>query len=289
MLNMNFTVDLSVWQEGITFQSETTSETEVNFARSVNDSSFSRRLEDISVAESEKEPIILKQPVIAPESVLTAQEQKVQEMPSSLADVVDLTPFVVSADTASKPGARLNEQLDRTVFSKKTNKLFGKESPYNMSEAKAKAREEAQRPRTLKGPGDAKVFPMDSAARFRNNQTKFGVAQPLSAGSAEQAKQLRIEEMKQQAKAKTINETNTSLAQKPVTVDVEAIRSQVSSEGFGYKRPNLPNTSSEKVSAAASWFPEAMTRQLDAYEAARKVAQYSATGGVEKNTADLAI
>lgn len=289
MLNMNFTVDLSVWQEGITFQSETTSATQTDLVQSADVSSFSRQLKDISVPASEKEPVILKQPLATSESMLKAQEQKVQEMPAALADVVDLTPFVVSADTSSKPGARLNEQLDRTTFSKKTNKLFGKESPYNMSEAKAKAREEAQRPRTLKGPGDAKVFPMDTAARFRNNQTKFGVAQPLTANPVEQAKQLRIEEMKQQAKNKTIAETNTSLAQKPVMVDVEAIRSQVSSEGFGYKRPNLPNTSSEKVSAAASWFPEAMTRQLDAYEAAKKVAQYGATGGAGKNAADMAV
>ena len=81
-----------------------------------------------------------------------------------------------------------------------------------------------------------------------------------------------------------------SLAQKPAaTIDPEAIRAQVSSEGFGYKRPNLPNTSSEKVSAAASWFPEAMTRQLDAYEAAKKVAQYGATGTESKNLTDIAI
>lgn len=129
-----------------------------------------------------------------------------------MTNVEDLTPFIVSADTV-KPGSRLNEQLERTTFSQKSNKLIGAQSPYNMSEEKAKARETARNARTLKGPGDAKVFPMDTAARYRNNQTKFGVAQPLTASASDQAKQLRIEEMRQQAKARTINEINTSLAQ----------------------------------------------------------------------------
>lgn len=287
MLNMDFTVDLSVWQDGFTFQQDSApvAETVVPRARP----SFARQIKEISVTEPDEKPVVSEKrmPVSSP-AVLAAQEQKVQEMPAALADVVDLTPFVVSADTVSKPGARLNEQLERTTFSKQKNKLFGKESPYNMSDEKAKARETAQETKTLKGPGNAKVFSMDKAARYRNNETKFGGNVPLAASASEQAKQLRMEEMKQQAKAKAVNETNTSLAQKPA-IDSEAIRSQVSSEGFGYKRPNLPNTSSEKVSAAASWFPEAMTRQLDAYEAAKKVAQHGAAGAAQKSVTDIAI
>ena len=284
MLYMDFTVDLSVWQDGITFQSETAQNIKAETPRSENRPSFAQQLKETPVSEPEK--IAAVHFPITPPVSLAAQEQNVQEIPSALADVVDLTPFVVSADTASKPGTRLNEQLERTTFSKKTNKLFGKESPYNMSEEKAKAREAAQETKTLKGPGNAKVFSMDNAARFRNNQTKFGVAQPLTASAADQAKQLRIEEMKQQAKTKAINETNTTLAQKPA-INPEAIREQVSSEGFGYKRPNLPNTSSEKVSAAASWFPEAMTRQLDAYEAAKKVAQHGAAGAARTSGMEI--
>ena len=286
MLNMDFTVDLSVWQDGFTFQSEPVQTVKDEVPRLANKPSFAQQLKETPVLKQE-DPVVAQKPAAAPVPLI-AQEQKVQEMPTALADVVDLTPFVVSADTVSKPGARLNEQLERTTFSKKTNKLFGKESPYNMSDEKAKARETAQETKTLKGSGNAKVFSMDKAARFRNNETKFGVAQPLTVSAADQAKQLRIEEMKQQAKAKTIAETNTSLAQKPA-IDPEAIRSQVSSEGFGYKRPNLPNTSSEKVSAAASWFPEAMTRQLDAYEAAKKVAQHGAAGAAQKSVTDTTI
>ncbi|MBR1777479.1 MAG: hypothetical protein IJ752_02695 [Alphaproteobacteria bacterium] len=292
MLNMDFTVDLSVWQDGVTFRSDpiptVTSETPRIF-------SFAQQLNTVGASASEQSSVIRKEPAAVP-AILAAQEQKVQEMPAALADVVDLTPFIVSADTTGKPGARLNEQLERTTFSKKQNTFAGKESPYNLSEEKAKAREVRQATKNLKGPGDAKVFPMNTVARFRDNQTKYGIAQPLTANAADQAKQLRIEEMKQQAKAKTINETNTTLAQKPVSsikpsaVDTEAIRAQVSSnEGFGYPRPNLPNTSSEKVSPAASWFPEAMTRQLDAYEAAKKAAQYGAVGTVQKNVTDTTI
>ena len=278
MLNMDFTVDLSVWQDGFTFQSDSAPAAQAVRPRAVNHPSFARQLEETSVPEPEK--------VIAAPVPLTAPEQKAQEMPAALADVIDLTPFVVSADTVGKPGARLNEQLERTTFSKKNGSLIGKESPYNMSEEKAKAREARQASKTLKAPENAKIFSMDKAARFRNNETKLGGSQPLAASASEQAKQLRIEEMKQQAKVKTVNETNTSLAQKPA-IDPEAIRAEVSSDGFGYKRPNLPNTSSEKVSAAASWFPEAMTRQLDAYEAARKVAQHGAAA--QKSVTDVAI
>ena len=280
MLNMYFTVDLSVWQDGFTFQQDSAPVAETVVPRAINRPSFAQQLKQISVSEPEK-AVVAQTPV----STLTAPERKVQEIPAALADVVDLTPFVVSADTLGKPGERLNNRMDHTVFSKKTSKLFDKGSPYNLSEEKAKAREVAQGTKTLKAPENAKIFSMDKAARFRNNETKRGGNQPLAVSAAEQAKQLRIEEMKQQAKAKTVAETNTSLARKPA-IDPEAIRAQVGSEGFGYQRPNLPNTSSEKVSAAASWFPEAMTRQLDAYEAAKKVAQHGAT---QKSVTDVSI
>lgn len=303
MLNTEFTVDLSVWQDGITFQSALASKPaeEFELPQKMRQSLFAETLnapqepvvkEQITETTKRQDPPLNNQELHAP-TLLAAQEiqkekqvsvpaQSVPELPTSLTNVEDLTPFVVSADTL-KPGSRLNEQLERTKFTQKTNKLIGSDSPYNMSEETAKARETAKTTRTLKGPGDAKVFPMETAARFRNNQTKFGVAQPLTVSASEQAKQLRIEEMQQQAKAKTINEINTSLTpksniSKKAPINLEAIKSQVSTEGFGYKRENLPMASSEKVSPAASWFPEAMTRQLDAYEAARKVAQYGATG-----------
>ena len=124
MLNMDFTVDLSVWQDGITFQSEPAQSVKAEMPRLANPPSFAQQLKTVSSPEPEE--TVAKQPVISSPVVLAAQEQNIQEIPSALADVVDLTPFVVSADTVSKPGARLNEQLERTTFSKKTNKLFGK-------------------------------------------------------------------------------------------------------------------------------------------------------------------
>lgn len=310
MLNTEFTVDMAVWQDGVTFQTALASKPaeEFEWPETIRKSPFAQALSGVSqtaadarvpqqgVPAEPAENRRLSAPVLLTAQGKDALERTVSpsnvpEIPAALANAEDLTPFVVSADTV-KPGSRLNDQLERTVFSKKSNKPFGAQSPYNMSEETAKARETAKSPKTLKGPGDAKVFPMDTAARYRDNQTKFGIAQPLTAGAADQAKQLRIEEMRQQAKAKTINEINTSLAQKPANsktpADIEAIRSQVGTEGFGYKRENLPMASSAQVSPAASWFPEAMTRQLDAYEAARKVAtQYGTIP--EKTKTDLSV
>ena len=309
MLNTEFTVDMAVWQDGVTFQSALASKPAGTFElpRTIRQKPFSQTLNDKTettpVAHTAQEPVSVKPTVesrIQTPVLLTAQEQSIQnpvnlsakipEIPASLKDVEDLTPFIVSANT-TKPGSRLNEQLERTTFSQKPKSLVGKESPYNLSDEKVKARETAKTARTLKGPGNAKVFSIDTVTRYNNNQTKFGVAQPLTVSASDQAKQLRIEQMKQQAKAKTINETNTSLAQKSTTskppVDIEAIRSQVSTEGFGYKRDNLPIGSSEKTSAAAAWFPEAMTRQLDAYEAARKVAQHGVTSETAKTNLNV--
>ncbi len=306
MLSMEFSVDMAVWQDGITFQSALASKPakEFELPQTMRESLFAQTLNppaEKTVPTQTRRPEPANDKQIHTPVLLSAQEKEtapktpavtdVPEIPASLMNVEDLTPFVVSADTV-KPGSRLNEQLQRTTFSKKSDKLIDDaQSPYNMSEEKAKARETARNTRTLKGPGDAKIFPMNTAARYRDNQTKFGVAQPLTVSAADQAKQLRIEEMRQQAKAKTINEINTSLTQKPggrqkMPVDIDAIRSQVSTDGFGYQRDSLPLASSQKVSPAASWFPEAMTRQLDAYEAAKKVAaQYGAPD--QKTPTDL--
>ena len=295
MLNMDFTVDLSVWQDGFTARSVSipvaAARPETDMPKAMNTPSFARQLISLSTSGAQEEEI--KPRAVPAPTVLVKQEKGIPQIPAALADETDLTPFIVSASSAAKPGERLNSELERTVFSNKTSSLRTKDSPYNMSEEKAKAREARQNSaKTMTPPDKAKLFSMDNVARFRNNETKFGVAQPLTANVSDQTKQLRIDEMRQQAKAKAINETNTSLTQKPASamIDPESIRAQVSSEGFGYKRPNLPSASSEKVSPAASWFPEAMTRQLDAYEAANKVAaQYGASAAGYKNQTELNI
>lgn len=288
MLQTDFSVDMSVWQDGV-FQSAVVSKPAAEFEmpKSMRTASFTQALQPAetvsgaSAAKTAETAPDASQKAQAPAAhlaapvVLAAQNRDVQEIPAALADVEDLTPFIVSAD--SKPGSRLNEELKRTTFSNAPKGYAATSSPYNMSEekaaARAQAREAAQAARTLRGPGDGKVFPMDSAARYNNNSPKFGVNQPLTS-SVKQAEDLRKQQLMQAADMTAVKPvaSNTTPGFQNAPVDVEAIRSQVSSGGYGYKREFMPSGSSEQTTPAASWFPEAMTRQLDAYEAMSKVA-----------------
>lgn len=269
MLNTNFSVDMSVWQDGVTFHSAAVSKPAAEFAlpKSMRTPSFREEVAIESTKEKQQEQAIVEAKQVqnkmpAPVSLLpqntaiAAQTAEgVVDLPSALADVEDLTPFIVSAD--SKPGTRLEEELDRTTFTR--SKGFAtKDSPYNMSEKRAKAREASLAGRPLKGPGDSKLFPMNTASRFTGDRSVLN-APTLDSTAAKAHK----EASSSSAKA---SENQIS------SVDVNAIRAQTSSGGFGYNRDNLPSASNEKTSAAASWFPEAMTRQLDMYEAANKVA-----------------
>lgn len=211
MDDVRFTVDTAIWLDGVTFAAP--------------------------ASEQQAEQPSFKETLAQTETVVSAVPSAVVELPAALENVDDLTPFVVGADSkTSAPGTRLDGELKRTTF--QTMPL--KRSPYNMSEARAKRREEALAQRELKGVKDEKLFPMNTAARFRGNNS--GVAAQ-------------------------------SLLQKPVSlspVDINAIKAQAGSIE-GYPRDTLPSASNEQTSAAAAWFPEAMTRQLDAYEAMKKV------------------
>lgn len=288
MLRTDFSVDMSVWQDGV-FQSAVVSKPAAEFEmpKSMRTASFSQALtpgaavsgQDAAktagtASAASRETQTSAAPLAAP-VVLAVQERSIQEIPAALADVEDLTPFIVSAD--SKPGTRLNEELKRTTFSNAPKGYANAASPYNMSEekavARAQAREAAQTARTLKGPGDSKVFPMNNAARYNNNNPRFGVNQPLTS-SVKQAEDLRKQQLMQAADMNSAvpGAAGTAQQAQQAPVDVEAIRSQVSSGGYGYKREFMPSGSSENTTPASSWFPEAMTRQLDAYEAMSKVA-----------------
>lgn len=211
MDDVRFTVDTAIWLDGVTFAAP--------------------------ASEQQAEQPSFKETLAQTETVVSAVPSAVVELPAALENVDDLTPFVVGADSkTSAPGTRLDGELKRTTF--QTTPL--KRSPYNMSEARAKRREEALAQRELKGVKDEKLFPMNTAARFRGNNS--GVA-------------------------------TQSLLQKPVSLspaDINAIKAQAGSTE-GYPRDTLPSASNEQTSAAAAWFPEAMTRQLDAYEAMKKV------------------
>ncbi len=268
MYSTEFTVDMSVWRDGVTFQTELASmparefdapETQTAFARLVADEQPRPSVVEREKTEIEKPaaPVALINRTLSPETAVNvAAAEK-----TAGGGMVDITALVVGAD--SKPGARLNDQIARTEFTKSKKTLIDG-SPYNMSESKAEKRERARSPRPLRGVGDAKVFPMNTAARFHDAQTKYGVNQPQTAADA--TKRLKMQEMRQQAKAAREKQADFS------PVDVNAVKTQVSDGGFGYRRDALPTGSNEKTTPAAAWFPEAMTRQLDAYEAARKVA-----------------
>lgn len=211
MDNVRFTVDTTVWLDGVTFAAP--------------------------VAEQKREQPSFQETLAKTEPPVAVASPAVVELPAALSEVEDLTPFVVGKDAkTSAPGTRLDDELKRTTF--QTVPL--KRSPYNMSEARAKRREEALAQKELKGVKDEKIFPMNAAARFRGNNS--GVAAQ-------------------------------SLLQKPVSLspaDINAIKAQAGTTE-GYPRDSLPSASNEQTSAAAAWFPEAMTRQLDAYEAMKKV------------------
>ncbi|GEM_PF-3303005 len=272
MLSTEFRVDMAVWQDGVTFQTALASKPAADFDRLISVDAAVEPVAETKVETSDAQPVAAATAPV----VLAAQENFAPRTVAVASVGEELTPLV-AADADVKPGSRLNAELARTGFSQKPEKLIGKESPYNMSPEKAKARETAQSVQKTRMPSaNEKVFSMDKAARFHNAQHQFGVAQMPTVSASDAAKRMRMDERRQQAKNKTIDEAGTTLTQKrSAPIDTAAIRAQVSADGFGYQRDKLPSASSQSVSPAASWFPEAMTRQLDAYEAARKVsAQY---------------
>ncbi len=279
MLSTDFRVDMAVWQDGVTFQTALASKPAADFGRLIGVDAAVEPAAETKAETSDAQPVAA---AAAAPVVLVAQENFAPQTAAVPPVGEELTPLV-AADADVKPGSRLNAELARTGFSQKPEKLIGKASPYNMSDAKAKARETAQSVQKTRAPSaNEKVFSMDKAARFHNAQHQFGVAQMPTVSASDAAKRMRMDEMRQQAKNKTIDEANTTLTQKRFApIDTAAIRAQVSADGFGYQRDKLPSASSQSVSPAASWFPEAMTRQLDAYEAARKVSAQYGTSAVK--------
>lgn len=290
MLNTDFTVDMSVWQDGVTFRTNIVSRPAADFGtpealeETQAQPSFKQVLTQTAdgadrasvSAPAAKMPAVSGKP--GPVSILpvqaAVQASKVQELPASLAHVEDLTPFVVSAD--SKPGTRLDAELHRTAFkqNRKTAEAVlpkaEKASPYNMTEETAAARKVS---RPLKGPGDSKMFSMDSVTRYTNTRARpaFNVAQaPESAVDSQKTKLHQLERsIRQHERSASETKIVPGGTASPAPVDVAALRAQAASD-IGYKRESLPSMSSEKTSAAASWFPEAMTRSLDMYEAMKR-------------------
>lgn len=267
-MNMSFKVDMAVLKDCAVFQSSGFSKTadkpvflteepqEKNSEKSVQENDKSLSSNEIQTNHPKTPPVLL------------FDNEKKYTLPHSFKK--DTVIPLVSPD--NKPGSRLNEEIRKTVFSKK---LIDSRSPYNMSEEKAIARKTAQKSEKSKAPENEKIFSMDSVVRYRNNQTKFNSVTLPDTRGINQTRSLLMEKPTRKEKIKTHNENEASASLNQTTkksfINTENIRSEVKTNGFGYKRAKIPAISPEKTSPAASWFPEAMTRQLDAYEAAKKI------------------
>ena len=290
MKHMDFSVDMSVWQEGVTFRTNVVSRPPSWFkapAAEEEETTVSFK-ETLAGNKTEKNAAAEKNiPAAAPIPLIPTQSShtQVQELPAFLADVEDLTPFIVSAD--SKPGTRLDHELNRTTFKEDRKSLYRTEalknsknaSPYNMS-AEAQAKKE---PRPLKGPGDNKIYTMDSVTRYTDLRARPAFNVPKAPEDTSQQKLKALE--KTMLPPATPTEITSTANIKKAPIDVEAIRAKTSSD-LGYQRESMPSMSSEKTSAAASWFPEAMTRTLDMYEAINKV---NANAGMPEKRIDQAV
>lgn len=292
-----FTVDTSVWLDGVTFKHARNTVSEPAGER---ESAFREVLKKQTAAGFENASFpSAAVPAVTPETnAKTGKPESspsaVQELPARFADVEDLTPFIVSAD--NKAGKRFEAELKRTAFSQSTGAIAANDtknnaSPYNMSEKTAKVREQKQR--SLKGAGNAKLFPMDTVTRHTESRAKPAFA-PAKAPEND-GRKIELQHLQSTLQADRRAEQAATVVPAPATaapaapavkapVDVAAVRTQAS-EGFGYKRGSLPSGSSEKTSAAAAWFPEAMTRTLDMYEAMNKVAAQ----GIPAPSKDLSV
>lgn len=253
MYEIRFNVDTSVWQEGITFGSGSVASAPASFAAELNKA---------AIAAEEKREVVSAAPVPAVE-VKPLLPLNLSEEAGELPVLEQLPAAPASAaavKTAAKPGDRFEQELNKTGFSVSS----ARRSPYNMSAKRAEEREKHLAAaktveKTLKGVKDEQVFPLDKAARF----TAASVKTPYVPQAEQRAKRER----------------------KLTPADVSAITASVG-KPEGYPRENIPSFSNAQTSAAASWFPEAMTQQLDKYEAMRKIQAAEASAA---RSADLSV
>ncbi|MCQ2914889.1 MAG: hypothetical protein MJ247_06825 [Alphaproteobacteria bacterium] len=162
----------------------------------------------------------------------------------------------------AKPGERFENQLEHTAFETKHR------SPYNMSEERAKRREAALAEmggeKKLQGIRDEKLFPMNGVMRYTREPNDLP---PALAAQLAASQQYQQELQQKQA------DPNMSALSKPISLSPNDIANvkNITQALDSYPRNNVPNVSKAPTSAAAEWFPQAMTRQLDQYEAMKKV------------------
>lgn len=185
----------------------------------------------------------------------------------------NLLPLIASAD--ARPGDRLDTEIARTKFHTDTAaqraalRQSRLASPYNASEEALAKRKES---RPLQGVEGMTPRSMDSVRR--QNQTagrpSFNRV-PVAADSVTKAR----DEVKRQT-ARVEGRQNTERYQNAARqrkIESGELVSMIpsGSDKIGYDRSEMPSMVSNKNTAAASWFPEATTRAIDSYEAARKL------------------
>lgn len=185
----------------------------------------------------------------------------------------NLLPLIASAD--ARPGDRLDTEIARTKFhtdeAAKRAALHQSRlaSPYNASdEAVAKRKEN----RVLQGVEGMTPRSMDSVRR--QNQTAGRPAFNRATAPSDSVTKARDEVKRQTARVEgRQNAERYQNAARQRKIDSGELVSMIpsGSDKIGYDRSETPSMVSNKNSAAASWFPEATTRAIDSYEAARKL------------------
>lgn len=185
----------------------------------------------------------------------------------------NLLPLIASAD--ARPGDRLDTEIARTKFHTDTaaqraalhqSRLA---SPYNASdEAVAKRKEN----RVLQGVEGMTPRSMDSVRR--QNQTAGRPAFNRATAPSDSVTKARDEVKRQTARVEgRQNAERYQNAARQRKIDSGELVSMIpsGSDKIGYDRSETPSMVNNKNSAAASWFPEATSRVIDSYEAARKL------------------
>ncbi|MCQ2966325.1 MAG: hypothetical protein MJ250_06275 [Alphaproteobacteria bacterium] len=280
MANLKYTINTYSYQKGIRSLGFSTPESVVS-----NSQKFAEILNSASPVEQQPEtelqpvetPIIQQNDFVAPQE----QNQFEQNLASPLSEELnnkvepkqittpsniipnqeqqieqstDFTP-IIQTPVQKQVGERLDDKISKTGFIQK--------SPYNMSDETAKrlAEVDAQKSMTRPISENDKVFPLNQATKFTGN-TKM---------------------LPPELAAKTAKD-KSSLNQ----VDINKIKDTAINMP-DYPREALPNVSKQPTSPAASWFPQAMTRQLDMYESMKKVQQQEQSGSNSVIPTDLKI
>lgn len=191
----------------------------------------------------------------------------------SAANQENLLPLIASAD--ARPGDRLDTEIARTKFhtdeAAKRAALHQSRlaSPYNASEEALAKRKEN---RVLQGVDGMTPRSMDSVRR--QNQTAGRPAFNRATAPSDSVTKARDEVKRQTARVEgRQNAERYQNAARQRKIDSGELVSMIPSgaDKIGYDRSETPSMVNNKNSAAASWFPEATTRAIDSYEAARKL------------------